>query len=111
MTRHQTPAATPPTGARSMARYGGRKVQRLRRMVWDSYPHTCHWCKRGLQFATFTVEHLLPRSLGGDYWALENCRPACGSRASGGCGENFARGNGTATAPRLTENNTSFFKI
>ena len=92
-----------------MSRYGGRRVQQLRRFVWDNYPHICHWCKRPLQFATFTVEHLIPRSLGGDD-SLGNCKPACGSRASGGCGENFRRGNNVSSSRSRRVDNRSFFK-
>ncbi|WLV27511.1 HNH endonuclease [Pseudomonas phage Hadban] len=80
-------------------------------MVWDNYPHQCHWCKRELQFNTFTVEHLLPRSRGGTH-DLPNLRPACGSRKSGGCGENFARGNSqTSKKSAKLIDNTAFFKL
>lgn len=84
-------------------------VSKLRRMVWDNYPHICHWCKRSLSFHSFTVEHLLPRSKGGSH-ELANLRPACGSRKSGGCGENFARGNGNRKSRAKLIDNTSFFK-
>lgn len=90
-----------------MGSYGGRKVGRLRRMVWDNYEHTCHWCKRPVQWETFTVEHLLPRGAGGTH-ELSNLRPACGSRKNGGCGENFARGSNMNRTRRAVDN-TDFF--
>jgi len=83
-------------------------VGRLRRLVWDNYPHVCCWCDKPVQWLTFTVEHLLPRSHGGTN-RLENLRPACGSRKSGGCGENFARGNKMGATATNRVDNTSFF--
>ncbi|AYN56976.1 HNH endonuclease [Arthrobacter phage Atraxa] len=84
-------------------------VAKIRRMVWDNYPHECHWCKRELLFDTFTVEHLLERVNGGTN-ALSNLRPACGSRKTGGCGENFARGNRNRKKSSLGVDNSGFFK-
>ena len=66
-------------------RYGGRRVARLRELVWSAYPSVCVWCGVGLTFETFTVEHMLPRSRGGSD-ELPNLRPACGH-----C--NYSRGN------------------
>lgn len=87
--------------------YSGREVQALRALVWEAYPRICCHCKRKLKFSTFTVEHLLPRSKGGSN-ELPNLRPACGSRRSGGCGTNYARGNRAMPAAQ-TENQLDFF--
>lgn len=91
-----------------MSKYSGRAVGRLRQLVWDLYPHICCHCGRQLNFDTFTVEHMLPRSRGGSD-SLANCRPACGSKATGGCGINFARGN-KPLEPTTNENQLAFFE-
>ena len=92
-----------------MAGYNGRMVGKLRRMVWDCYPHVCHWCKRPLTFDAFTVEHLLARSKDGTH-ELPNLRPACAGKNKGGCGENFARGDGTRSPAKKLIDNRDFFK-
>ena len=81
--------------------YSGRKVQRLRALVWDTYPPFCCHCDIALYWPSFTVEHLLPRSRGGSD-AIENLRPSCGH-----C--NYARGNKPLVKSK-TETTTGFFK-
>ncbi|MGX1750497.1 HNH endonuclease [Glutamicibacter protophormiae] len=81
--------------------YSGRKVQRLRQLVWETYPPFCCYCSTALTWNTYTVEHLLPRSKGGSD-AIENLRPSCGR-----C--NYSRGNRTVVRKR-NENATGFFK-
>ena len=66
-----------------MTRWGGRRTAALRAQVLEAYGSTCWLC--GGPGAT-TVDHVVPRSRGGDPWDLANCRPAHGS-----C--NYSRGN------------------
>lgn len=52
--------------------WGGRRAQRLRRLVLDVYGDVCHLCgRRGAD----TADHLVPRSRGGTD-TLDNLRPA-----------------------------------
>jgi 5-methylcytosine-specific restriction endonuclease McrA len=53
--------------------WGGRRTQLYRRLVLQTYGHTCHLC--GLPGAT-TADHVIPRSKGGDPWSIANGRPA-----------------------------------
>lgn len=55
-----------------MGRYGGRVVTELLVLVFATYGTRCHLC--GEEGAD-TMDHLLPRSMGGDH-SLENLRPA-----------------------------------
>lgn len=55
-----------------MARWGGRRVTRLVALVLAEYGDTCHLCGRP---GATTVDHLVPRSAGGDD-GLPNLRPA-----------------------------------
>ncbi|QMV84740.1 HNH endonuclease [Corynebacterium hindlerae] len=55
-----------------MARWGGRRVQRLLALVLAEYGDTCHLCG---QPGADTVDHIVPRSWGGDD-SLDNVRPA-----------------------------------
>jgi hypothetical protein len=67
-----------------------------------AWPHRCVWCTKPITFATFEVEHLIPRSLSGtdraealalhgltsdfDLESLENLAPAC-RECNGGKGD------------------------
>jgi 5-methylcytosine-specific restriction endonuclease McrA len=62
---------------------GGSKWRKIREQVFAIYGKQCHYC--GYEDEVMTVDHLLPRSRGGDN-SLENLIPACRK-----C--NYARGN------------------
>jgi 5-methylcytosine-specific restriction endonuclease McrA len=62
--------------------FRGRAAQKHAQLVFSTYGRICHLCG---QPGANTVDHLIPRSHGGDN-SLENSRPACA-----GC--NSARGN------------------
>lgn len=66
------------------ARWEGSKVRRLRALVLAEYGTVCHLCGG---VGADSVDHVIPRSLGGDD-SLDNLRPAHRS-----C--NFSRGNMT----------------
>lgn len=95
-----------------MSRWGGRKVETLRRQVVATYGNRCWLCHgpidltlRSPKAGSLTLDHVLPRSMGGDD-DLENLRPAhrrC----------NLSRGNGPARRlrpPRRVESGASFFR-
>ncbi|MEG3880028.1 HNH endonuclease [Microcoleus sp. herbarium7] len=47
-----------------------------RRQLLELYGNQCHWCNKSMQKSERTIEHLLPKSLGGSN-ALYNLRLAC----------------------------------
>lgn len=59
-----------------MTAWGGRQAQLFTRLVLQTYGRTCHLC--GLPGAT-TADHKIPRSKGGERYALSNAAPAHGS--------------------------------
>lgn len=63
-------------------RWEGRKVARLRALVLAEYGNVCHLCGG---VGADSVDHVIPRSCGGDD-SLDNLRPAHRS-----C--NYSRGN------------------
>jgi 5-methylcytosine-specific restriction endonuclease McrA len=74
------------------AAWGGRMVARLRDLVVAEYGDTCWLCRRPI-LGTVTVDHVIPRSLGGTN-DLVNLRPAHGR-----C--NSSRGNRAPRPPVL----------
>lgn len=52
----------------------GRKWREMREQVFAIYGKQCHYC--GYEDPVMTVDHILPRSRGGDN-SLENLIPAC----------------------------------
>ncbi|MFJ1461011.1 AAA family ATPase [Nocardia sp. N2S4-5] len=74
-----------------MARWGGRRAARYTAAVLAEYGTVCHLQLDGCTNVATTADHIVPRSLGGDPWALENGRPACRP-----C--NSKRGNGIGAA-------------
>ncbi|WP_308010978.1 HNH endonuclease signature motif containing protein [Streptomyces sp. AC495_CC817] len=79
-------------------KWGGRKAQEWVQAVLDTYGDICRLC--GLPGAD-TADHIVARSKGGDWYAIENGRPAHRR-----CNE--SRGNRDVTAP--VESGLSFFK-
>lgn len=47
----------------------------LKRRVWIRDKYTCHYCGEK-NLITPTVDHIIPRSLGGE-WSMENLVTAC----------------------------------
>lgn len=84
------------------ARTSAHRRRRLAIEVAERYGYVCSICRRlidphaPLLGDRFSVEHLVPVSVGGPYWDIDNCRPAhqrCNAR----------RGNRTTpavTSPR-----------
>lgn len=69
------------------AAYSGRKAQAFRRLVMASFPWVCVICGAPILSADdFTVEHIQPRSRGGEPYSLANAAPAHAR-----C--NYSRGN------------------
>ena len=45
------------------AGYRGRNVTKMRALVWTTYPHVCHLCRRPIPtFDAMEVDHLIPIS-------------------------------------------------
>lgn len=92
------PGALAEPGAPS--EWGGRRVATFTRRVLEVYGVRCWIC--GLPGAD-SVDHVIPRSLGGAVWDIENAAPAhrrC----------NYARGNRAIDDPALlVESGASFF--
>ena len=61
----------------------GKKWRELREEVFRHYGRACSYC--GYEDSVMTIDHILPRSKGGDN-SLENLLPACRK-----C--NYSRGN------------------
>lgn len=53
--------------------WGGRRTQAYRAAVFARDGAVCAWCGG----VATTVEHVIPRSRGGDPWDLGNGVPAC----------------------------------
>jgi 5-methylcytosine-specific restriction endonuclease McrA len=64
-------------------RINGKKWRDLREEVFRHYGRACSYC--GYEDTVMTIDHILPRSKGGDN-SLENLLPACRK-----C--NYSRGN------------------
>jgi 5-methylcytosine-specific restriction endonuclease McrA len=82
--------------------WGGRRVQMFTRLVLATYGRTCHLC--GLPGAT-TADHLIPRSKGGAWWAIDNARPAhysCNSARGDRTLDQWFTAHPLRTAPALT---------
>ncbi|MFC8387059.1 AAA family ATPase [Nocardia sp. NPDC057272] len=73
------------------ARWGGRRAAQYTAAVLSEYGTLCVLQRPGCTTIATTADHIVPRSLGGDPWAIENGRPACRS-----C--NSSRGNGLGGA-------------
>lgn len=56
--------------------YSLRAKLKLRRTIWTRYDGRCVYCGRWLSLGAFTLEHLIPRSLGGSDHAC-NLAVAC----------------------------------
>jgi len=54
----------------------GSRWLRFRQLVFTTYGGLCHICLHG---GARQVDHLIPKTEGGDPWDLRNCRPAHGS--------------------------------
>lgn len=86
------PTATP-------EKWGGRKAQQYVRLTLETYGTVCWLC--GFPGAT-TADHIVPRSLGGAVYHLDNPGPAHKS-----CNE--SRGNRPASDYDAVEDGTEFF--
>ncbi|MFD8101933.1 AAA family ATPase [Nocardia fluminea] len=73
------------------ARWGGRKAAAYTAAVLERDGTLCVLQRPGCTHIATTADHIVPRSLGGDPWDLENGRPSCRP-----C--NSSRGNGLAGA-------------
>ena len=83
---------------RPKRKYGGRKVTRLRQIIWATQPHTCWLCGNPINnYAEFEIDHVLPRRHGGTN-ALTNLRPAHGAYSRTKC--NQRRGSKLVTKQR-----------
>ena len=51
---------------------------KLRKKLWEKQRRTCCWCKREIPFSFATLEHLLPKGLGGKE-TKQNFKVACAS--------------------------------
>ena len=80
--------------------YGGHRAKVLREIVRQMYGEVCWICRQPIPEGQFSVDHLIPRSLGGTD-DPELCRPAhksCNSR----------RGNRPITRRRTLETSTEW---
>ena len=59
-----------------MAKWGGRRLQRMTQVVQGVYGWTCHLCGRPIAPGQYSIDHVIPRSKGGDVWDVDNMRPA-----------------------------------
>lgn len=73
------------------SKWGGRRAARYTAAVLAEYGTLCVLQRPGCTKIATTADHIVPRSLGGDPWAIENGRPACRT-----C--NSSRGNGLGSA-------------
>jgi 5-methylcytosine-specific restriction endonuclease McrA len=73
------------------APWSGRRIQTLTALVKETYPPLCWLCHAPIDTdAEYSLDHVVPRSMGGDVWDINNIRPAhlrC----------NSSRGNRTPT--------------
>lgn len=82
---------------KSRSDYGGQRSIRLMKLVYETYPPICYLGGEPIPEDQRTVEHIVPRSLGGTD-DLENLRPACRHH-------NSARGNRPIEEWRATMTN------
>ena len=73
------------------SKWGGRRAARYTAAVLAEYGTLCVLQLSGCTKIATTADHIVPRSLGGDPWAIENGRPSCRP-----C--NSKRGNGLGGA-------------
>lgn len=73
------------------AKWGGRRAAAYTAAVLEEYGTLCVLQRPGCTTVATTADHIVPRSLGGDPWDIENGRPACRP-----C--NSSRGNGLGGA-------------
>lgn len=52
-----------------------RKPTRIRRLIWDRDAGICWLCERPVTFQAMTLDHVIPKSKGGGFFAA-NLRPA-----------------------------------
>lgn len=80
-----------------MSAYGGARSTKLFELVYATYEPVCYLGGEFIPDADRTVEHVVPRSLGGTD-DLSNLKPACRSH-------NSARGNRPIEEWRATNTN------
>lgn len=51
--------------AENTGNFNTRARRRTRLEIWDRDDHTCFWCARRMTLVKATLEHLMPRSIGG----------------------------------------------
>lgn len=57
--------------------WSGRKRMEMAALVKATYPPLCWLCQSPiLTDAEYSIDHIVPRSKGGDVWDLDNLRPA-----------------------------------
>jgi 5-methylcytosine-specific restriction endonuclease McrA len=60
-----------------VSKWGGRRLQRMTRVVQETYGWGCWLCHRPIDTAAeYSIDHVIPRSKGGDIWDVDNMRPA-----------------------------------
>lgn len=80
-----------------MSTYGGSRSVKLMELVYANYEPTCYLGGEYIPDGERTVEHVIPRSLGGTD-DLENLKPACKTH-------NSSRGNRPIEEWRATNTN------
>ena len=80
-----------------MSEYGGSRSVKLFELVYANFESVCFLGGEYIPEGERTVEHIIPRSLGGTD-DLENCRPACKTH-------NSSRGNRPLEEWRATNTN------
>ena len=58
-----------------MSGYGGRRATNLTELVYATYEPVCHLCLKPIADNERSVDHVIPRSMGGTD-ELSNCRPS-----------------------------------
>ena len=78
--------------------HGGRRITRLRHIIWSTHPHTCWLCGEPINtWREFEIDHVLPREHGGTD-TLTNLRPSHGRLSAERC--NQRRGSKMVTELR-----------
>jgi 5-methylcytosine-specific restriction endonuclease McrA len=81
----------------TVAKWGGRRLQRMTRVVQETYGWDCWLCLSPIEASQYSIDHVVPRSKGGEVWDVDNMRPAhikC----------NSSRGNRTPKQIKLIPN-------
>lgn len=63
-------------------RWGAWGTEHYKPLVIAIYGTTCHLCGEPIPQGQFSIDHVIPRSRGGDPFDIANMRPACMDRCN-----------------------------